>query len=613
MFKKKKELQYDENIVRIGKPYEEDDFSFEIRNTENSVLPMGLEVSDHRYIIIDGKYISMYALFNLPYSASESFFDELVNLDEGIELFIKHKCENKQKIIKEITQYIGFTKVKIEEGENQIDSEVMNSALSHSQYLKKGLANGNEFYYIYPIVRVIADSFEELKKKDAKVESLLSGKDITAKRADFKNLETFLTAIPALNEDKGILNAVERNILSNDLAGLYPFTNASISDDNGIYLGTNMHDKSNVNIDLFNTNKYMNANTLIFGGSGSGKTFTTQMIMLRMRMEKMPVFMIAPFKGFEYKNLCMAVDGNYIKFAAGSELGLNIMDIRPYQSENNESYLADKIKFLKIILDMMIPEIKARELRAIEKPILKTYEDFGINMDNLSIYEESDRLNFNQKVKKMPKLSDLQKNIEKDEEVKHIAKSLDPYVTGSLSFFNKDTNFDIENLYNIADISDLSEEVMQIAMFAILEFFLYRVRRNLKEKDIIVIDEMWKLVAINEQVATYILELYKIVRGYGCSVIGATQDIQDCFVLNDGYYGKGLLNNSSIKILLKCDHTSTKMLKDALNLTSEEAMRIEKFKRGEGLVFAGSNHLVVDFDAFDEEKMLITTDVNERR
>lgn len=613
MFKKKVKLPEDTNMIKMGKSYENDDFSFEIRNASNAVLPMGLEVSDHRYIVIDGKYISMYALFNLPYNVSESFFDELINLDEGIELFIKHKCENKQKIIKEITQYMGFTKVKIEEGENQIDSEIMNSALSHSQYLKKGLANGNEFYYIYPLVRIISDSLEDLRKKDAKVESLLSGKDIIARRADFKHLETFLTAIPGLYEDKGILNAVERNILSGDLAGLYPFTSSSVSDDGGIFLGTNMHDKSNVNIDLFNTKKYMNANAVIFGGSGSGKTFTTQMIMLRMRMEKMPVFMIAPFKGYEYKKLCMAVDGNYIKFAAGSDLGLNIMDIRPYQSENNESYLANKIRFLKIIIEMMIPEITTGELRDIEKPILQTYSDFGINMDNISIYEETVSFNLNQKVKKMPKLSDLQKNIAKDEEVKHLAKDLEPYVTGSLSFFNKDTNFDIENLYNVADISDLSEEVMQIAMFAILEFFLYRVRRNLKEKDIIVLDEMWKLISINEKVATYVLELYKIVRGYGCSVIGATQDIQDCFVLNDGYYGKGLLNNSAIKILLKCDYISVKMLKEALNLTSEEAVRIEKFKRGEGLLFAGSNHMAVDFDAFTEEKELITTDVNERK
>lgn len=613
MFKKKVIEETDESLIKMGKSYEKDDFEFEIKNYDNLVLPMGLEISDHRYIVIDGKYIAMYLLFNLPYNAAASFFDELINLDEGIEFFLKHKCENKQKIIKEITQYIGYTKVKIDEGENQIDSEIMISALNHSQYLKKGLANGNEFYYIYPIVRVIADSLEELKKKDVKVQSLLSGKDILAKRADFKHLEAFLTTVCAMPEDKGILNAVERNILSNDLAGLYPFTNSSISDDNGIYLGRNIHDKSNVNIDLFNTKKYMNANTLIFGGSGSGKTFTTQMIMLRMRMEKMPVFMIAPFKGYEYKNLCNAVDGNYIKFAAGSNLGLNIMDIRAYQSENNESYLANKIKFLKIILDMMIPEIKSSELRAIEKPILKTYSDFGITMDNLSIYEKTDGLSFSQKIKKMPKLSDLYENIRNDEEVSHLASSLDPYITGSLSFFNKDTNFDIENLYNIADISDLSEDVMQIAMFAILDFFLYRVRRNLKEKDIIVIDEMWKLVSINEQVATYILELYKIVRGYGCSVLGATQDIQDCFILNDGYYGKGLLNNSAIKIILKCDYISVKMLKEALNLTSEEEIRIEKFKRGEGLVFAGSNHLAVDFDAFDEEKELITTDVNERK
>lgn len=609
--KKKQETEENENFIKFGENACDKDFSFEI--TDSKILPMGLEIDDHRYIKLDGKFITMYALFNLPYQVSNSFFDEVINLDEGIELFIKNKWANKQKIIREITQYIGFTNVKKEEGENQVDSEVIESALNHSKYLKKGLANGNEFYYIYPIVRIIADSLEELKKKDAKAESLLSGKDIIARRADFKHLETFLTCIPGLYEDKGILNAVERNILSNDLSGLYPFTTSSISDDNGIYLGTNMHDKSNVNIDLFNTKKYMNANTIIFGSSGSGKTFTTQMIMLRMRMEKIPTFMIAPFKGYEYKNLCEAVEGNYIKFAAGSDLGLNIMDIRPYQSEANESYLADKIKFLKDILAMMIPECTAEQIRALEKPILKTYEDFGITMDNLSIYEEASSFSFNQQVKKMPKLESLYQNILKDDEVKHLAKALDPYISGSLSFFNKDTNFDIENLYNVADISDLGEDVMQIAMFAILEFFLYRIRRNLKEKCILVLDEIWQFLVKSRRMAMYTTEIFKIVRGYACAAMGSTQDIDDCFLLENGYYGKTILNNSSIKILLKCEYESIKTLKEHLNLSSEETIKISKLKRGEGLVFAGVNHLAVDFEAFEEEKELITTDVNERK
>lgn len=622
MFKKKENKEPDNNFIFFENfeevNSEEDDFLSQ--DVFDYIYPDGIDVMSEKYINIDGTYVASILCFNVLSSDAFLLFDGIINKGEGIELYLKFVPKDQIKISRALTKYIGYSRSKKLDGENQPDIELVNSAITSGEYIRKRLAKGDEFYFFHPIIKVSAFDKDALMSKLRVVESMLSSKNILYKYANFKQLETFLTTVPGCKEDKGALEVTQRNATSSDLAGLYPFSSSSLTDAGGILVGINEHDNRPAIINQFNTDKYVNANVVILGTSGSGKTFTTQLITGRYRMKKIPVMMVCPFKGYEYEPLCTAVGGNYIKFAtsggASEPANINCMDIRPHRSlvGIEESYLAHKVKTLKIMIEMMVPTISKTEIMMLEKPIIKTYADFGITMDNTSIYEKSgDKVSFDGKIKEMPLLEHLIANMKDVPELVNIAKLMTPYISGSYSFFNKKTNIDVENLYTVADISDLPKDILPIAMFLVLELYLWRAKKNLSEYKVIVLDEIWKLTAVSDAAANYVLELYKIVRSYGCGIIGATQDITDLFILKDGYYGKGIINNSAIKFIMKSEPVGIDALKPVLKMTDVEAITAEKLSRGQGLVYAGNNHLLVSFKPFKTEERLMNTDVNKRR
>lgn len=619
---RKKELEKNHRESRFEsisfKASDDEDIKYNpnIKNYVDMIMPCGIDALSPNHICIDGTYISTFMCFTLPYSVRKCFFKDIINHGEGVELYIRHVPVNKTEIIKDITQYLGYTKYKLSEGDNQVDSGLQQNAYKHSVYMKSKLAEGDDFWYINVLVKVSAESEASLEDKVRSVEGILAGKDIFYKCAQFRQLEAFMTTLPIEKKDETVLRMTERNILSSGLCSMYPFTASTLSDPDGVFMALNSIDHSQVIIDNFNTQNYENANIIIFGGSGSGKTFTTQMLAGRYRMKKIPVMMICPLKGYEYKRLCDNVGGNFIKFVTGSENRINIMDIRPgINIENSsESLLAGKIQKLKITFSLMIPGITEEQLELLEGPLIKTYAAKGITMDNESIYKENDGgFRLNPKIKTMPILEDAHEEISKVPELSGVAKLMEGYIKGSMSFFNGYTNIDIENLYTVCDISDLEKKLLPLAMFVILEIYMDRVKRDITQKKVIVLDELWRLISTtgNELAAEFVLELYKVIRGYGGSVIAATQDWQDCMALRDGFYGEGIVNNSSIKIVLKNQPKGAASLKPVLRMSEEEETRVLNFKRGEGLLYAGSNHLAVEFKPFELEKNLITTDRSE--
>lgn len=339
------------------------------------------------------------------------------------------------------------------------------------------------------------------------------------------------------------------------------------------------------------------------------------MLAGRFRMLKIPTMLICPLKGHEYKPLCDNVGGNFMKFTPGEKNNINIMEIRPTKQIGKEkaSYLGDKLQKLKLAFSLLIPDITTRELRLLDAPLKLAYEKKGITMDNPSIYEEvaSEKIiNLRPKIKEMPVLSDAQREIREVTELKRIAEELEPLITGSLSFFNEQTNVDLENLYTVADISDMPDDLMAFSMFVILDVYWDRIKRDITQKKAVILDELWKLIgkAGNSKVAEFVLEIFKIIRGYGGAAIGTTQDIQDFMMLEEGKYGKGIINASSIKIILGLEELDAASITEVLKLSEEEHAKVEKFKKGQGLLYAGHNHLVANFTAFKTEERLINTD-----
>ena len=587
-----------------------------ISSPTDMIYPQGIDAkTSPNYIVIDGTYTAFLMAENYPYSIRANYLDELVNFGEGVELFIYEEPQNKEEIVRDITQHLGYTRVKRADNASQVDSDITENAYNHSLYMKRQLADGDEFYYFSMIIRINADSSEALEEKIREVGAKLAGMEIFYKRANFRHIETFLHALPFGMRDKKIAAHTERNILSSGLKAMYPFTSSMLADPDGVFIGVNSHNNSQVILDNFASGKYENANMMIFGSSGSGKTYTTQIIASRFRMKRIPIMMICPLKGFEYEPLCNAVGGNFIRFIKGGEAKLNPLDVRPDKNiGSNGSYLAAKISKLKTTLSLMIPTLSDEELERLEKPIEECYAKKGITFDNSSVYEAQSGISFTPKLKQMPILSELAEEILKYPDFAKYKDSFYPYLEGSLSFLNGYTNIDVKNLYTVADISEAEEKKMPLLFYIIMELYWDRTRENLSEKKMIIIDELWKLLSTagNEKLAEFVLEIFKIIRGYGGGVMGVTQDWADVMALRNGFFANGISNNSAIKIILKNQQQSAKQIREMLGLSDAEQEEILKFERGNGLVLTGRNHVSVQFRTFETEHKLITTDRKDR-
>lgn len=210
----------------------------------------------------------------------------------------------------------------------------------------------------------------------------------------------------------------------------------------------------------------------------------------------------------------------------------------------------------------------------------------------------------------MPVLGDLYELLAKDQNTTRMALLLKRLVTGSLQLFNQQTNIDLSNKFTVADISELKEEILPLGMFITIDLFWDKIKEDRTQKKVIIVDELWNLIGSsgNKQTAQFILEIFKIIRGYGGSAIGATQDINDFFALEGGKYGKGIINNAKMKIILQLEDEDAEVLRRILKMSDEEVAKVTTFKRGHGLFYAGTNHIAIEFKASQEEKDMITTD-----
>jgi hypothetical protein len=385
-----------------------------------------------------------------------------------------------------------------------------------------------------------------------------------------------------------------------------------MSDKDGIMMGVNKANNSLVIVDIFNTKIYKNANIAILGTSGAGKTFTMQLMALRLRRKNVQVFIIAPDKGHEFARACNNIGGAFIQISPASPNCINVMEIRPTDRTASEildgytverSELAMKIQSLHIFFSLLIPDLSHEEKQLLDEALVITYAEKGITHDNQSL-EDSDNPG---QCKDMPILGDLHEVLLRKRECRRMANILNRLVHGSAATFNQKTNVDLSNKYVVLDISELSGDLL-LGMFVALDFVWAKAKEDRTVEKAIFVDEAWKLLVSNELAGEYLLEIFKVIRAYGGSAICATQDLVDFFALKGGKLGRGILNNSKTKIILNMEPSEAENIRKELDLSEAEAMSIARFERGTGLISTNSNNLIVDFKASQLEKDLITTD-----
>lgn len=589
------------------------------------IAPSSVDNGSRDYIVVDGIYHSYLYVAGYGYRTRNeaAWLSPLVEAGENIGISFTFRKLPREKILSRISQKTMLNRSRMRDvGDTRQDFEELDDAISSGYYLKEGMNRAaQDFYYMSTVIEVTASDEEELEQRVADVMTLCSSMSMVAKRADFKHEQCFLSTLPVLAVEPDIERKARRNILTDSLAASFPFSSFEIYDEGGIFLGLNKYNRSVAILDIFDSDKYANANGCIYGTTGAGKTFLLQTMALRFRMQGTQVFIIAPVKGHEYVDACEAIGGKYVKIAPSSKDCINIMEIRKTslstdheikKDTRDDSILAEKLQNLMIFFTLVKSDIKQDELNLLDSAVIRTYAKFGIDFDNKSLFDE------NGNFKKMPTLKDLYEELLSKEETKKLALMIEKFATGSLASFGRETNVDLNNKYIVLDMTEMTENLKPLGMFMALDLVWDKAKESRIQKKVIFLDELWTLIGsgANRLASSYVQEIFRLIRGFGGSAIQATQDLSGCFSSDGGKFGKEILNLSSFKIVLHLEEDEAFTVQKHLSLSDEETMQIIRAGRGEALLCANKNKVCVDIKASPLMYDLITTkrtDLEKRR
>ena len=587
----------------------------------NFIAPRGIDFSHYNFVVMDGMYYSVMHIRRngFPHTVRGGWMSSLINAGEGVDIDVHLRRENRGKTLDKVAQRIRLNRTKLRGMQDtSTDYEELTGSIQSGYYIKSGIANNNEdLFYMSVFITISARTYEELLWRRGQMTDLLKSMDMYVGDCNFQQEAALRSVMPFLCIDPNIEKKAQRNILTSGAASTYMFTSFEMSDDSGVLLGINRHNNSLCVVDLFNTRVNKNANVTLLGTSGAGKTFTMQLLALRMRMRGIQCYILAPLKGHEFKRACAAVGGTYIKISPGSTNCINVMEIRrtlspemelidemDYNSE--DSLLSRKIQQLLIFFSLLIPDMSNEEEQMLDEALVRTYRQFGITHDNDSLYADKAHTRY----KKMPILGDLHKLLEANPLTQRLAIIVSRFVTGSAQSFNQQTNVNLDNKYVVIDISELKGKLLPVGMFIGLDYVWDQVKSDRTKRKAIYIDEIWQLIGAssNRQAGEFCQEIFKIARGYGAAAIAASQDLSDFFSLEDGKYGRAIINNSKTKIILNLEPDEAEYVRETLKLTRTEIRSITQFERGEALISSNNNKVPVLVRASKVEQQLITTD-----
>lgn len=583
--------------------------------------PKSIDFTRGRFVCVDGLYQSYLLIPSHGYKSEvmAGWISLLVNAGDGIDVDLFLTKQPKDRMVQKLGQQLRINHSKIKDAsDTNVNFYSLDDAIKSGYFLKRGIAENEDFYYMNILITITANSPAELDYREKEMRKLLLSHDIGCVTCTFREEQAFLSSLPLASLEKHLFERSKRNVLTRGAASCYPFVSFEICDDNGILLGVNRYNNSLTIVDIFNSQVYKNANISILGTSGAGKTFLMQLMALRMRRKGIQVFIVAPLKGHEFYRACQNIGGEFIQISPASQNCINVMEIRKADKSADElidgamtekSALSSKIQRLHIFFSLLIPDMTHEERQLLDEALIKTYEEKGITHDNDSLTDPENSARY----KKMPVLGDLHAILKQDAQTQRMANILNRLVNGSASTFSQQTNVNLDNKYTVLDISELSGDLLPLGMFVALDYVWDKAKENRTVEKTIFIDECWQLIGGtgNRLAAEFVLEIFKIIRGYGGSAVCATQDLNDFFALDDGKYGKGIINNCKTKIILNLEDEEAQRVQSILRLSEVEVMEITHFERGNGLISTNNNNISVEFKCSQLEKTLITTDRRE--
>lgn len=586
--------------------------------------PSDVDTHHADYLLLDGVYHAYLYISGYGYSTvvGKGWLTPLIEAGEGISLSFHLVKQPREKTVNAIGQTTMINRSRMRDvGDTRQDFEELGDAIGAGLYLKEGMnREGQDFYYMHTLIEVIADDPDTLEQRMTAVETLCVASDMLAKRCEYKHETAFLSFLPLLISDLDIERKSRRNALTFGVAASFPFASYELSDSRGIFLGLNLYNRSPVFIDFYDDYKYTNGNFAGFGNSGAGKSTLLQSIGKRLREQQRRVIYIVPEKGHEYRPLCEAMGGQFIKLGPSSSDCIGLMDIRrlkysPYAAQSSgtqrrESLLAEKVSWLSVWYSLQKRNLTEEDVNYIDASLIECYGRRGITFDNATLFEDDGVT-----IKEMPVIQEWYDILRENPETRHLSVILTRYVSGSASSMGGRTNVDTENPYIVIDLTDIPDDLQLATVYAATGFATDITVQSGDVGTALLSDELWKLLGANSNplAADYTMRMVKLIRSQG-GIAGVTsQGMADMMALDGGKYGKGILDSCRIKFIMQMEEQEARLIQGVLNLTEEETKMITRFRRGEGLLCIGHNHVPIAIHVSPKEYEAITTSPTDLR
>jgi len=561
------------------------DFTQGLVTTKDIIAPSALEV-DFNHIRIDNKYYRTLFVAAYPRFVGINWLSSLINFDSSlnISMFI-YPTDGKEvldDLRRKITEMEAELSTDIQRG--RLVNPATQAKLEDALNLQANLVKGEERFFQFGLyVTITADSISELDRTNKNLEAALGALLIISKKATLQMEDGFITTLPICQDRL----AISRNMDTTSLATTFPFVSSDLSDDRGIMYGINMHNGSLVIFDRFSMPNY---NSVVFAMAGAGKSYLIKLEVLRSLMMGTDIIVIDPEN--EYKELCDNSGGQYIAFGYSENSKINPFDLT-LAEEPGENGLNTKILSLHKLLKVMLGEMDPIEESIMDRAMMDAYKMKGITPDPATQDKEP------------PLIEDLYKSLigMEDEKAKNLAARMEKYIKGSFSgIFNQKTTVNLTNKFVVFGIRNLEDALRPVAMQIILDYIWTVVKKTLKKR-ILVVDEAWYLMQHNDS-AEFLRGIVKRGRKYYLGVTTITQDVDDFL---GTAYGKEIVTNSAIQILLKQHSAAIDQIGEVFYLSEGEKQLLLSAGKGEGIFFAGQNHVAIQVIASEDENRLITS------
>lgn len=555
----------------------------------------GLE-ENTSYLRMDDKFVRTLFISGYPFVATTGWLNMLINFNHNIDISYHIEQVNPllalPKLNRKITELESRKRTMLKDGK-MIGSE-LTDPLDSAIELRDKIQRGQEkLFQVSIYMTITADSLDELNKTTTILGTVMATKLFYIKTATFQQLEGLQSILPRAENQL----QQKRNLDSSSAALTFPFVSSELVQESGMLYGINKSNNSLVIIDRFCLN---NANSIIFAQSGSGKSYTAKVEILRQLMQGTKVIVLDPER--EYKQLAASVNGTYIKLSAKSREKINPFDFAT-NSYSEENDLSQHIQDLTEIISLILGGLSSEEKAIVDKAMIQTYKEHGYTLQKTHKLTTGKNKT---KHKTYPLLKDFYKVL-KEMKQNDLCNRLERFVKGSLSsVFDSQTNIALDNRLIVFDIKDLSESLRQIMMLVVANFVQNQVKSN-PQKRILVIDEGWMLLQ-HEESARFVSGLVRRARKYYLGVTIISQQAND-FLSQE--YGRAIASQSALRILMKQDTTTIKKVAEEFKLSEYEEHFLLTCDRGEALIIADQNHVAVKVVASEKEHPLLTTDPKE--